>query len=448
MKKHVTVIAGISIFALALGGCGGLGEQAGNKSGQSSDAGSQSTADNVELTFQTWVPNIDKVVDAFNESHDNIHVNLETITAGPDGGYATMLSAVEAGNASDIAQVGYDSMPDFVRAGALENITEFVQPSADVFVPWQLEAVSFGGEILGVPQASSPLGLFYRSDIFEQAGVKGAPETWDEFYEAAKKIRELGSDYYIAAFGYTHAPWMMGLAEQGGAEWFQAGEDSWTIDIDGSDTLRMAEYWQKLIDEDLIKVEAAMSNEWFADIQSGKISSWVCGSWGDAIIRGNAPETSGKWSVAYMPQWEAGQKATGTSSGGSATVVLKGAEHPKEAAEFALWMNSNPESVSTLVSVGAGWPAISDISDVESLQNDPEVFEFFGGQDIWDVFTESDANVGSAWRWPPLVATLYATLTDNVKTAIENDASTVEAYKKTQKEMVAAFKEAGISVSE
>lgn len=446
MKRFVAAMAGASAVALALGACSGGGSKEQSATDQSGESAPAASGEVVELTFQTWVPNIDKAVEQFNAAHDNIKVKLETINAGPDGGYATMFSAVEAGNAADVAQVGYDWMPDFVRNDALEDITEYVKPSADVFVPWQLDAMTFNDAILGVPQASSPLGLYYRSDVFAEAGVDKAPETWDEFYEAAKKIRALGDDYYIAAYAYNQTPWMIGLAEQGGAEWFKAGTDSWNVDIDGDKTLAVAEYWQKLLDEDLVKPVADMSNEWFADIQSGKISSWICGSWGDAIIRGNAPETSGKWSVAYMPQWEAGQKATGTWGGGSANVVLKGSKHPKEAAEFALWLNSNPESVSTLVSVGAGWPSIVDTTQVESLQNDPEVFEFFGGQDIWDVFAESDQNVASSWKWPPLVSSLYASLTDNIKASVDGGTSTVDAYKKTQTDMIAAFEEAGISV--
>ena len=85
------------------------------------------------LTFQSWVPNIDQAVDAFNEAHDDIHVTLETITAGPDGGYAKMLSAVQAGNPADVAQVGYDAIPDFLVNDALEDITDYVADSADLF---------------------------------------------------------------------------------------------------------------------------------------------------------------------------------------------------------------------------------------------------------------------------------------------------------------------------
>jgi multiple sugar transport system substrate-binding protein len=116
----------------------------------------------VELTFQSWVPNIDRVVDAFNEAHDDVHVTLETVTAGPDGGYATMQSAVQAGNAADVAQIGYDAIPDFLINDALEDITEYVEGDADLFTEWQWQTGVFGGSVYSIPQASGPLGQFYR----------------------------------------------------------------------------------------------------------------------------------------------------------------------------------------------------------------------------------------------------------------------------------------------
>ena len=68
------ILAGAVVATLALASC---------------SSGDTPSADGpVELTFQSWVPNIDQAVDAFNEAHDDIHVTLETITAGPDGGYA------------------------------------------------------------------------------------------------------------------------------------------------------------------------------------------------------------------------------------------------------------------------------------------------------------------------------------------------------------------------
>ncbi|MFS0865812.1 ABC transporter substrate-binding protein [Microbacterium sp. 179-B 1A2 NHS] len=430
-RRPAAAFAVATTAALVLAGCAG-----------SDDTGS-SNGEPVEITFQSWVPNIDQAVDAFNEAHDDIEVTLETVTAGPDGGYATMLSAVQAGNAADVAQVGYDAIPDFLINDGLEDITEYAADSAETFVPWQWETGVFDGSVYSIPQASGPLGQFYRADIFEELGIE-APTTWDEYYEAAQTIR--ASDRYIAAFAFNQAPWMIGLAQQGGASWFGTEGDAWTVDIDGEETLKVAEFWQKLVDEDLVKVVADMSNEWNADIQNGEILSWISGSWADAILRGTAPDTAGAWAVSPVPQWEAGENVSATWAGGSASVVLRGTDHPAEATEFALWLNSDPESVSILTSIGAGWPAIADTSAIASLQDDPEVFDFYGGQDIWDTFAASDAAVDTSWQWPPLSSTLFASLSDNVSAAIDGGTPLVDAYRQTQQDMVDALTERGISV--
>ena len=81
--RAAAALAAAAITAVALSSCTGTAEP--------------SSSEPVELTFQSWVPNIDQAVEAFNEAHDDIQVTLETITAGPDGGYAKMFSAVQAG---------------------------------------------------------------------------------------------------------------------------------------------------------------------------------------------------------------------------------------------------------------------------------------------------------------------------------------------------------------
>lgn len=431
-RRPAAVVAVATAAAVALAGCTGSG-------GGSSEDGP------VEITFQSWVPNIDQAVDAFNEEHDDIEVTLETITAGPDGGYAKMLSAVQAGNPADVAQVGYDAIPDFLVSDALEDITDYAADSADLFVPWQWETGVFDDRVYAVPQASGPLGQFYRKDIFDSLNL-AYPTTWEEFYEAAKVIRASDPNRYITAFAFNQAPWMIGLAQQGGANWFTPEDDAWAVDIDGEATLSVAEFWQRMIDEDLVKIEADFSSEWNADIQNGNIVTWISGSWADAILRGTAPDTAGSWAVGAMPQWTAGENVSATWAGGSANVVLKGSKNPEAAAEFALWLNSDPDSVSILTSIGAGWPAIADTSAIASLQDDPEVFAFYGGQDIWDVFAESDAAVDTSWKWPPLSSTLFASLTDNVKAAIDGGTPLVDAYRATQEDMIDALEERGINV--
>ncbi len=435
-RRSALAASVIIVLAGGLTACGG----------SSGDTAPATPEGPVDITFQSWVPNIDQAVDAYNASQDDVNVTLETVTAGPDGGYAKMLSAVQAGNPADVAQLGYDAIPDFLVNDALEDITEYVGDQEDKFVPWQWETGVFNDSVYAVPQASGPLGQFYRKDIFDSLGIT-YPKTWDEYYEAAKKIRASDPNRYITAFAFNQAPWLIGLSQQGGGNWFAPENDAWTVTINDDETLKVAEFWQKMIDEDLVKIEADFSSEWNADIQNGNVTSWISGSWADAILRGTAPDTAGQWAVGPMPQWEAGEEVSATWAGGSASAVLKGSDHPKEAAEFAAWLNSDPESVSILTSVGAGWPAIADTSSIASLQEDPEVFAFYGGQDIWDVFAESDTNVDNSWKWPPLSSTLFASLSDNIKTAVESGSPLTDAYDKTQEDMSSALKDKGIAVN-
>src|SRR5690606_6344378 len=368
--------AAAALAAVTLAAACGAGEPAADGGGD--------PAQPVQLTFWSWVPDIQQAVDAFHAAHPDIKVNLETVTPGPDGGYAKMLAAVKAGNAPDVAQVGYDSLPSFLVNGALEDVTEHAEGHAGKFVDWQWQTGVFAGKVYAIPQASGPMCFYYRKDLFDKWGVE-PPKTWDDFAAAAKTIQEKDEDAYISTFAANQAPWMIALAQQAGQQWFGIEGDSWKVTIDNPDTRRMADLWQKLLDDKLVKTVADMSNGWYKDLQTGSIAGWIGGSWGDAIIRGNAPGTSGQCAVPPIPQWPgAGEFTSASWGGGSASAILKGTGNPAAATEFAVWLNGDPASVDILLSAGYGWPSIKDTGQIPSLQQDDTVFPFYGGQNIWD----------------------------------------------------------------
>ena len=68
--KLLAVTLGVSLLA------------AGCSSGSS--GGTTTTNEKVELTFWTWVPNIDKVVSIWNAAHPNIHVTASKQAQGDD----------------------------------------------------------------------------------------------------------------------------------------------------------------------------------------------------------------------------------------------------------------------------------------------------------------------------------------------------------------------------
>lgn len=53
-------------------------------------------------------------------------------------------------------------------------------------------ASSYDGKQYAMPTQYFAWGLFYRKDLFEKAGIKGEPATWDEFLEACRKLKAAG----------------------------------------------------------------------------------------------------------------------------------------------------------------------------------------------------------------------------------------------------------------
>ena len=58
----------------------------------------------------------------------------------------------------------------------------------DDYVEAFATAVMYEGKMYGLPYDGESTGLFYRTDLFEAAGVAGPPKTWEEFEAAAQAL--------------------------------------------------------------------------------------------------------------------------------------------------------------------------------------------------------------------------------------------------------------------
>ena len=95
--RRLLSAAGVGLAAIALiAGC--------TAPGPSSD-------EPVEITFWTWLPDIQKTVDLFEEAHPNISVTVENVGVGADQ-YTKIQNAVDAGSGGpDVAHMTYDAIP-------------------------------------------------------------------------------------------------------------------------------------------------------------------------------------------------------------------------------------------------------------------------------------------------------------------------------------------------
>ena len=418
--------------ALALAAC---------SSGGSSSGAAPASGGKVTLTFWSWVPGISQSVNLWNKTHPDIHVNLNEVTSGAAGSYAKMFSALQAGNAPDLGQIEYATLPNFEHVGGVVNLDPYgVSSVKSDFVPWTWAQVTQGSGVYAIPQDTGPMGLFYRADLFKKYGL-AVPTTWAQYLSDAQKLHAANPNAYIAAFPANDAQWFAGLAWQAGAKWFSTSGDTWLTGIDDSSSQQVASLWQQLISDHLVKVEPDFASEWYKDLSDGTLLTWPTAVWGENTLITNAAPTKGDWRVAPMPNW--GSTPANGNWGGSTTVVFKDSKHPAQAAQFAEWLNTNPQSITGLITKGGLFPA--DLAgEKQPAANSP--VPFYGGQNIWQVFQADGKLVNTTFQWGPIMNTTFTQMSDGFGKATGGSETLAQVLASTQSQTISTMKSQGFSV--
>ena len=439
-SKRAVTAALLATAALAIAGCA-----AGSTGGDSASGSCEPSGEKVTLTFTSWIPGIEDAVDLWNQENPDIQVEVQTGPSGNAGTYQNFFNQLQAGNAPDLGQIEYDALPNFRVQDGLEDLAacEDVVAAKDQFLDWTWNQVSLGtsDQVYGIPQDQGPMGLFYLSDLFAQNGI-AVPTTWEEYKEAAVKIRALGG--YITNFSQTDINQFAGFVWQAGGEWFANDGDSWKVELTSDASEKVAAYWQDLIANDLVSTYPAWTDEWNNAYNSGEVWTWNSAVWGANSILSGAPDTSGKWSVALAPQWNAGDDVAG-NWGGSSVAVFKGTDHLYEAAKFALWLNTSEEALTSLNKTAQIYPATTAGLELPVLK---EGVEFYGGQPIYDVFAQAAQQVSPNFVWGPTMTQTYADVSDGFKAAVSGSGTLGDALQSGQDATIKAMEAASIPVAE
>lgn len=113
-------------------------------------------------------------------------------------------TAIAGGGLPDVGGVGTAYLANMVSQEALEPVNDRLEKSAlrgklvESMVESVRAAAGRGDDVYSVPTSANNGVLWYRTDLFEQAGLK-APDTWANFYTAADKLTAVKNN----KFGYT-----------------------------------------------------------------------------------------------------------------------------------------------------------------------------------------------------------------------------------------------------
>ena len=398
----------------------------------------------VEITFWSWVPDIQTQVDEWNALHPEIKVNY--LNAGSGNGELTKLNtALQAGtDIPDVVQIEYQHLPSYIAQGALVDLTQYgANDLKNLFVPWTWSQVSQGNGVFAYPQDSGPMVMFCNNAILQKYNIS-IPTTWDEFATAAAALHAADSKVYLSNFTSDQG-WFFGMLWQSGATPFIVNGTNITINFTSPEAIRVAKYWGDLMASGNLSPIDTYTNDWNTALGNGTIACWQAGSWG-TYISSYGPDYSGKWGVYLMPQWTAGGKVDG-NYGGSTIAVTKASKHPAEAAEFDKWLNTDPKATleltnpdkAALFPVTLATFANPDWSDVK--------YDYWSGQAIHQVMAEASQEVNPDFGWSPFTDFVYTTYADLLVQVRAGSLKFEDAMSQLQEKVVQYAKDQGFTVT-
>jgi multiple sugar transport system substrate-binding protein len=427
--RSKTIVALAAASAMALAGCGGGG-------------GDQAAGDGpVVLDLWSWGDDVPANVAAWNAAHPDIQVRLTDAGGGTDSS-AKLLTATRAGNAPDLALVEYTTLPAMIVGEVAGDITAYVGPLKGEFTDAVWKLTTFNGAVYGVPQDVGPMALVYNQKRFTELGI-AVPRTWQEFATAAAAVRAADPDAYLATFSPAEFGWLAGLSQQAGAEWWSVNGDAWTVGIADERSLAVADFWQDLINRDLIKVQPLLTPEWNTQLNEGNVLSWPSALWAPGVIHSVAESQAGQWAMAPLPQWEDGNAAV-AFQGGSAVVVTTSAERPNEAVRFAAWLNTSPEANATAISTGK-YPASTKGQEAAVTSEPPVLMP--QQHDFWKLAAQIAAHTVPEISWGPNVNVASTAYEDAVNRAVQEGRPLREALVETQRVVVDDMRKTGFTVT-
>jgi multiple sugar transport system substrate-binding protein len=436
--RRLSAVTAVLTAALTVAACGGSSDTPEPSAGS---AAASAPAGPVSLTYWTWVPNMDKIVAVWNKAHPDIKVTVSK-QAGGDQASAKFLTAAKAGNPPDLVQAEYQHLPSFVAAEAVADIkaeTAAIKPEFSDGL-WGLVTLGTDG-VYGIPQDSGPMMLFYRADLFKKYGVD-VPKTWDEYAEAARKVHKKDPKVYLGTFSSKDPGSFAGLAQQAGAQWWSISGGSWKVGIDDAPTTKVADYWGGLVKEGVIDDMPYFTPEWNKALNDGKLLTWPSAVWAPGVLEANAPKGKGKWAVAPLPQWSAGENVSGFW-GGSSTAVAAKSKHKAQAVQFATWLNTDPEALGLLVKEGALYPASG--KGQAALSEAPAYFS--NQPDFWQQANQISATA-RGFTFGPNVGVTYNAFSDAFDKALQAKSSFSDAVRVMQDATVADMRKSGFQLAQ
>ena len=336
------------------------------------------------------------IIEGFNEEYPDIEVTWEMIPGMAGGTRDALSTALAAGEGlPDISMIEINDIDRFVLQGGFVDLLQEPYNAGrykDDFVAYKWDqAMTPDGRLLAFPWDIGPASLFYRRDVFENAGLPSDPEsvaemlsTWEGFIETGQKVADpdnnlfwIGNADRIPYIYYAHKNFF---------------DEDYNVAINNPKTLQVLQYAKQVRDLGLDAKATFWTEEWYSMLANGQIATTISGCWFGGFLKSWIdPEGAGNWGVVPIPE-------DPLQNWGGSFVAIPEASQNKEAAwafiEYALATEKAQNQMFVAVDY---FPAYKPAWD-NPLYQDSDFY--FGGQKTRALWTEIANSPGRIFTTP------------------------------------------------
>lgn len=383
--RSARLIAAAVGIAVIGGGCATGGPSAGSGEPESV---SESPSGELDGTIEVWswdtgAQALKRLGAEFEQQHPGVQVKVTDV--GYDNAYDKISVGLQAGSGlPDIVTIESAQMATYMTrfpsgfvdlAPAAESYESDVDPSK-----WDASSDD-EGHLFSMPWDSAPVGIFYRRDLFDQAGVDpDSIETWDDYVAAGETIKaETGKGMLIADI--TNGDGLLPLLlQQLGQSYFTPGGE---VAVDDDAAHKVLELMDTLQSKGLI-VNAKGWDGLVSATKAGKAAAQPTAVWWAGTLIGDLAELGGKYGVMPLPTFD-GDGATTSSNGGSSLAIPSQSDNQQAAWEFVRFALLDKENQVSMMKNEGLFPSYLPALD-DPYFDKPQ--PYFGGQSTYSMFAD------------------------------------------------------------
>ncbi|TXJ49693.1 sugar ABC transporter substrate-binding protein [Brachyspira aalborgi] len=285
-----------------------------------------------EITIWAWNVAAKALVESaksFNEKYPKIKVNVQEYGLAQNvyERYSVILSS--GVGVPDIIQIESDYVQTFAETypqyffdmNGYIDIEGKVDPSK-ISTSYDSE-----GKLVSIPWDSGPVVMFYREDLFNQAGIDiNSIITFEDYISAGKKLKERFPNITMTGLPFTQDENLFRCLLVANKSYYLNNKGE--ITVASSKAIETLQMIKRLIDEGVAKNTINWDGGIVAN-KNGELASWIMGGWWGGTIKDQMPEMKGKWKIAPIPAFPDGARA---SSSGGAGLSITASEPIKQAA--------------------------------------------------------------------------------------------------------------------